>query len=33
MLLDHARRKMEMTSCSQIYDHIRKHPALAVDKG
>ena len=28
MLLDHARQKMEMTSCSQIYHHIHQHPEL-----
>ena len=33
MLLDHARQKMAMTSCSQIYHHIHKHPALATDEG
>ena len=29
LLLDHARQKMAMTSCSQIYHYIHKHPALA----
>ena len=28
MLLDHARQKMAMTSCSQIYQHILLHPEL-----
>ena len=28
LLLDHARQKMAMRSCSQIYHHIHKNPAL-----
>ena len=32
LLLDHARQKMAMTSCSQIYQHIHMHPALATDE-
>ncbi len=28
LLLDHARQKMEMTSCNHIYQHILQHPEL-----
>ena len=29
LLLDHARQKMELTSCNHIYQHILQHPELA----
>ena len=29
LLLDHARQKMELTSCNHIYQHILEHPELA----
>jgi len=32
MLLDDADAEMEITSCTPIYRHIHRHPALAADK-
>ncbi len=32
MLLKDAGAKMEITSCTPIYHHIREHPALAADE-
>ena len=32
MLLDDADAKMEITSCTPIYHHIHRHPALAADR-
>ncbi len=32
LLLDHARQKMEMASCIQIYQHIIGHRSLATDE-